>query len=85
MHVSILDHIRHLNFDLLWSLKMKCDGGIGLTIYDFLLMLSATIWHNSAPLRDISFQNLTDRDSELERSPRSNVITLMDSPYMLSY
>ena len=85
MHVSILDHIRHLNFDLLRSLKVKCDGGIGLTIYDFLLILSANIWRNSAPLRDISFQNLIDLDSELERSLGSNVLTLMDSPYMVSY
>ena len=59
---------------------MKCDGGIGLTIYNFLLILSANIWRNAAPLRDIGFQNLTDLDSELERSLRTNVITLMDSP-----
>ena len=84
MHVSILDHIRHLNFDLLRSLKVKCDGGIGLTIYDFLLILSANIWHNAALLPDIGFQNLTDLDGELKMSLRSNVITLMDSPYMLS-
>ncbi len=25
MHVSILDHIRHLNFDLSGSLKVKCE------------------------------------------------------------
>ena len=38
MHVSILDHIQHLNFDLSRSLKVKCDGGFGLPIYDFLLV-----------------------------------------------
>ncbi len=59
MHVTILDQFRHLHFDPLRSLKVKCDGGIGLIIYDFLLIFSGNIWPNSAPLRDISFQNLT--------------------------
>ncbi len=69
------------------SLKVECDGGIGLTIYDLLLIFNSNIWPNSAPLRDISFQNLTDLDSDLERSLRANVITPIDSPYMymLSY
>ncbi len=80
MHVSILDQFRHLNFDLIRSLKVKCDGGIGFTIYAFLLIFNSKLWPNSAPLRDISFQNLTDLDSGLERSLRSNVITPMDSP-----
>ena len=79
--------IRHLNFDLIMSLKVECDGGIGLTIYDLLLIFNSNIWPNSAPLRDISFQNLTDLDSDLERSLWSNLITPTDSPYMymLSY
>ena len=64
---------------------MKCDGGIRLTIYDFLLIFSGHIWPNTAHLLDLSFQNLTDLDGELERSLRSNVIAPMDSPYILSY
>ncbi len=42
MHVSILDHIRYLNFDLLRSLKVKCDGLTGLPIYGFLLCVTVT-------------------------------------------
>ncbi len=30
MHVSILDHFQHFNFDLVRSLKVKCDGAIVL-------------------------------------------------------
>ena len=40
---------------------------------------------NSAPLRDISFQNLSDLDFDLSMSLRSNVIAPMDSQYVLSY
>ncbi len=53
MHVSILDHIRHLNFDLLRSLKVKCDSVSGLPIYGFILMFNSNIWPDSAPLQDI--------------------------------
>ncbi len=54
MHVLSLDHIRHLNFDLSGSLKVKCDDGFGLPVYDFLFMFISNIWPNSAALRDIS-------------------------------
>ncbi len=57
MHVSILNHIQHLNFDLSRPLKVKCDGGIGLPIYDCLLVFNSNIWPHSvsvsAALRDI--------------------------------
>ena len=43
MHLSILDHIRHFNFDLPRSLKVKCDGGFGLPIYDFLSVFNSDI------------------------------------------
>ena len=78
MHVSILDHFQHFNFDLSRSLKVKCDG-IGLSIYAFLLMFNSNIiniWPNSAPLREIRFQNLSDW--------RSNVMMSLNSPYMVS-
>ncbi len=39
-YVSILDHIRHLNFDLSESLKVKCDSAAELHIYGFLLMFN---------------------------------------------
>ena len=42
-------------------------------------MFTSNIWHTSAPLRDISFQNLSNIDIDLSRSLRSNVI----APYML--
>ncbi len=41
MHVSILDHIQHLNFDLSGSLKVKCDSVTGLPTYGFLLMFNS--------------------------------------------
>ncbi len=41
MHVSVLDHIRHLNFHLSGSLKVKCDSVTGLPIYGFLLVFNS--------------------------------------------
>ncbi len=52
MYVSILDHFLHLNFDLSRSLKVKCDGGIGLPIYDFLLVFNNNRWMASVALRE---------------------------------
>ncbi len=40
MHVSILDHIQHLNFHLSGSVKVKCDDVTGLR-YGFLLMINS--------------------------------------------
>ncbi len=42
IHVSILDHIQHLNFDLSGSLKHARSNvsATGLPIYGFLLMFS---------------------------------------------
>ncbi len=68
MHVSILDEFRHLNFDLSRSFKVKCDGGFGLPMYDFLLVFDSVIWPKSAALQDISFWNLSDLDIDLSRS-----------------
>ncbi len=42
-----------------------------------LLMFNGNIWPNSAPLQDISFQNLSDLDIDLSRSLKSNVIASM--------
>ena len=70
----MLRNLSDLDFDLSRSLKVKCDGVIGLPIYGFLLMFNSNIWPNSAPLLDISFQNLVDLDINLSRSLRSNVI-----------
>ncbi len=88
MHVSILEHFQHLYFDLSTSLKVKCDGGIRLPIYDFLLLFNRNIWHNSTPLRDISLQNLSDLDTDLSSALKVNMIAWivsLDSPYMLPY
>ena len=57
-----------LYFDLLRSLKVKCDSAIGLPIYGFLLMVNRNIRPNTALLRDISVQNLGDFDFELSIS-----------------
>ncbi len=85
MHVSILDHLPHINFDFARSLKVKHDGGNRLPIYDFLLVFNSNIWPNSATLRDIRVQNLSDLDIDLPNSPRSRVTAPTDSPYMLPY
>ena len=45
-------------------------------------MFNSNIWTNSAPLRDIKFQNLSDLDIDLPRSLRLNVMTPNDSPYI---
>ncbi len=58
---------------------------IGLQVYDFLLVFNRNIWPNPAPLQDLSFQNLINLDIDLSMSLRTNMITPMDSPYMLSY
>ena len=54
-------------------------------IYGFPLLFNSNICPILAPLRDIGFQNLSDIDTDLSRSLRSNVIASMDSPYMLPY
>ena len=59
-----------LDFDLSRSLKVKCDGVIGLTIYSFLLMINSNIGLNSAPFRDIRLRNLGDLDFDPSRSPK---------------
>ncbi len=48
-------------------------------------MFNSNIWPNSGPLRDRSFQNLSDLDINLSRSLRLNQIVSLDSPHMLSY
>ena len=50
----------------------------------FLLMFNNT-WPNSAPLRDIRLQNVSDLDIDLLRSLRSNVTMLLESSHMISY
>ncbi len=32
-----------LEFDLLWSLKVKCVGGIKLPVYEYLLVLNSKV------------------------------------------
>ena len=39
-------------------------------------------WPKSAPLRDISCQNLSDLAIDLSRSLKANVIASLDSPYV---
>ncbi len=44
-----LYNLRDLEFDLSRSLKVKCDGAIGLAIYGFLLMVNSSIGPILAP------------------------------------
>ncbi len=95
----VLAHLRHLRTVLahflpsksewpwLWpskSLKVKCDGDVGFSMYEFLLVVNSNTWLNSADLRNISLQSLSDLDNDLSRSLKPNVIAPMDSPYMLA-
>ena len=77
--------ITHLNFVLSMSFKVKCDTVLGLTLSVFSVVCNSSTWPNSAPLRDISFQNLSNLGIDLLWSLRSNVIAQMDSTYTLSY
>ncbi len=45
--------VNDLNFDLSRSLNVKYDGGIGLLMYGFLLMVNSNLRPNLAPLRDV--------------------------------
>ncbi len=82
---EILQNLNDTDVDLSMSPKVKCYSVIGLPKYGFLLVSNCNTWPNSAPLQDISFQNLSDLDINLSRSLRSNVIAPMDPPYMLPY
>ena len=49
----------HVEFDLLRSFKIICDGAVG-NIYAFLIMFNSNIWPNCIPLRDIRLQYLSE-------------------------
>ncbi len=55
-----LRNLSDLDFHLSRSLKIECDGVIGLPIYSFLLMFNSSISINVDPLRDIGLGNLSD-------------------------
>ncbi len=55
----MLRDLSDVDFNLSRSLKVKCDGAIGLPICDLLLVFNCNTWPNYAPLRDRSFQCLT--------------------------
>ena len=57
-----------LEIDLSRSVKVKCDGVIGLAIYAFLLMVNSNKGPNLAPLLDIRLQNLSDIEFDLSTS-----------------
>ena len=48
-----LQNLGDIDFDLSRSLKVKCDGVIGLVIYASLLMVNSNIRPTLAPLQDI--------------------------------
>ncbi len=43
-----------LDFDLSRPLKVKCDGVIGLLVYDLLLIFDSNMWHKLAPYESMS-------------------------------
>ncbi len=51
-----LQNLSDFKFDLLRSLKVKCDSVIELPMYAFLLLFNSHIWPNSAPSQDIRLQ-----------------------------
>ncbi len=57
-----------MSMTLTLTFKVKCEGAIGLPIYNFLFMVNSNIRHNSAPLRDITLLNLSDLDFNLSMS-----------------
>ncbi len=62
----MLQNLTEPDFDPSRSLKVKCDSVIGLPIYGFQVVSNSNIWPNSAPLRDISFQNMSDLDIDIQ-------------------
>ena len=81
MHVSILDDFRHLSFKLSRPSKVKCDGGIGLPIYDLLLMFNSNIGPNyAAPFQDIRLQNQSDLEFDLSMSLQVRCDSLIGLP-----
>ena len=85
MHVSILDHVRHLSFELSRSLKVKCDGSFGLPKHDFLLVFYSNIWPNTTALRDISLWNLSDLDIDPSRLLKVKCDSVIGLLIMVSY
>ena len=43
-------NLSDLGFDFSRSLKVKCNGAIGLSIYDFLLVFNSNARANTGPL-----------------------------------
>ena len=44
-------------------------------------MVNSSLWPNSAPLRDIRLQNVSDLNLTFQGHSRSNVIVSLGSPY----
>ncbi len=83
-HIS-LQNLSDLDFDLIRSPRVTCDGTVGLSVCDFLLVSNSNTWPNSVPFRDIKLWNRNDLDIDLSSLRKSNAIAPMDSPYILSY
>ncbi len=54
-----------LDFDCSRSVRVKCNGAIGLPSFGFLQIFNSNMWPNSTPWRDIRPQNLSDLDFDL--------------------
>ena len=78
-----LHHFRHFNLDLSRSLKVTCDGGIRLPIYDFLLVFNIVTYGLTQLL--ISLRDLSDLNIYFQGHSMSDVMVSLDSPYMVSY
>ena len=57
------------------SLKVKCDGAIGLPIWICgFLLFNSNIWPNWAHLLDIGLRHLSDLDFDISMTSKVNAI-----------
>ncbi len=66
------------------SLKVKCDGGIGLLIYDYPLLFNGNIWPNSSSFTRYKIHSLSDLDFDLSRSLKVKCGGATGLPYMVN-
>ncbi len=67
------------------SLKVKCDGAIGIPIYGFLLMFNSNMAPNQGILRDIRFPNHGNLNFDFSGSPKVKSNGAVRLPMYSSY
>ncbi len=71
--------MRDLEFDPLKSLKVKSNGAVGLTIYDFLLVPNSNYMSNSHHLGVIASRNFSAISSLCPKILLHNAIQVMNA------